>query len=104
MVIVALGEPNTPVTWGAEALDAWAVLFSAVARRGRRNNCAELVDNRLKNNANTNPAATSRWQHRFAVELFNMTVSCGFSKRKRDKNSDRRLQDGLSVAVAGHTL
>src|SRR5208283_6067177 len=28
MVVVALGEPNTPVTWGAEALDAWAVLFS----------------------------------------------------------------------------
>src|SRR5271165_3922819 len=78
IVVVALGEPSTPVTCGADASDAWVALFSADAGRERRSNCAELVGNRLKNNANTNPATAGRWPHRFSKDLFSMAVSIRF--------------------------
>jgi hypothetical protein len=62
MVVVALGEPGTPVvSIGAAGDDS-----AAGTRRGRRISWAELADTRLKNNTDINPATASPRPWRFA--------------------------------------
>ena len=68
MVVVALGEPGTPVVCTAEDSGAWPG-----ARRERRSNCAEHGDNRLSITTTAKAATTGRRQHRVqrtAFEVF----------------------------------
>ncbi len=57
MVVVALGEPGSPVTTGAGYCVAGVALVAAGTRRPRRSNWAATVDAKLNNKAIASAAA-----------------------------------------------
>ena len=64
IVVVAPGDPNSPVTCGAEASDGGAALPVGGARRGRRNTWAELAGRTLTSVINARTAMSGLRQNR----------------------------------------
>jgi hypothetical protein len=80
IVVVALGEPGSPLTSGAADADAGAGLLVAGPRRGRRSNWAELLDPRDKRTTAARTAKSGLRWHRLEQTLFQAFIAMVLSE------------------------